>query len=348
MEQIRLCHPEYPDFSKVSDKIRELFVTGQVTNGKYVKEFEKEVASFCGSKHAVAVSSCSTGLNLLLSALPPGTEVIIPNLTFVATYEAVKWNNLKPVIVDTDDTGVIDPREVEKHVTDKTSAVLGVHLYGQNAWSPELQEICTKNNIKLFFDGAPIFGENFFNGDACVLSLGPTKILACMGEGGFILTNSDELGSLMALKRTHGHSGNLLAETFGTNGRQTEITAVTGLEQMKSIREQMKKRAMMYERYKRTLNNFSILPKNPVSVRIFVILTDRRDELEKHLNDKGIPTKRYFPTLSMNPIVSEKAVTPRADLIYKRCLALPFHLLLSDSDMDYICQSISEFFEKSG
>jgi len=345
MEQIRFNWPKYPQLSEIEPTIRELLTTGQVTNGKYVKVFEERVAEFCGSKYGIGTSSCSSGLNILLSTLPKGTEVIIPALTFVATYEAVKWNNLNPVIVDVNESGLIDVESVEKSIGNKASAVLAVNLYAQDAYSKELHDLCAEKKIKLFFDSAPLFQEKFFKGDAQVLSFGPTKVLATLGEAGMILTNSEELFNTLKLKRTHGHSGNLLSEVFGTNARQSEIMAIVGLEQLKGIKEQMDERLKIYEKFKNLLKDFDCLPVSSKSIKEFVILTEFRDELEKYLNDNGISTKRYYPSLNMVPTVEEKAETPVADQIASRCLALPFHLFLDDTQITYICDKVNEFFK---
>ena len=149
--KISITEPTLPSLDGMKTRIKEILNSKIITNGKYVRMFEKRIENYLGVKYAIAVSSCTSGLMLLFKALGLKGEVILPSFTFSATGHAVLWNNLKPVFVDVDlDTFNIDPKSVIKAISRRTCAILGVHVFGNPARVEDLQKIAKNYKVKLF------------------------------------------------------------------------------------------------------------------------------------------------------------------------------------------------------
>src|SRR3989344_1126517 len=161
-QPLPITKPTIPSIAKLTSQYTQILESGMITNAGYVKEFEKQVANYLGVKEAVAVSSCTSGLMLTFKILKLKGEVILPSFTFHATAHALVWNNLKPVFVDClPETYNIDPAQVEKAITPQTSAILGVHIFGNPADISALEKIAKKHRLKLIFDAAHGFGSQY-------------------------------------------------------------------------------------------------------------------------------------------------------------------------------------------
>src|ERR1035438_8003415 len=159
-ERFRFIKPTLPDFQSVVSAYQGFYDAGMITNGSLVQRFESAAAERLGVNHCVAVSSCTSGLMLLLKALGVTGEVILPSFTFFATGHAVLWNGLKPVFADCDQRSwTMDPADVEARINERTGAILAVHLYGNSARVDELQRIAKRHGLKLIFDAAHAFGS---------------------------------------------------------------------------------------------------------------------------------------------------------------------------------------------
>lgn len=309
---VPITKPTIPPIEMLINKYAEALKSGMLTNAKYVQEFEKNAAEYLGVKHAVATNSCTSGLMLLMKVLGLTGEVILPSFTFHATAHAVVWNGLKPVFVDCDvNTYNIDPKQVANAITSRTSAIIGVHIFGNPANVEALQEIAKKHRIKLIFDAAHGFGAKRKGkcvggfGDAESFSLSPTKLLTA-GEGGIVATNNKNLAQMIRVGRNYGDSGNYDCEFSGFNARMSEANALLGIESLKYLDKNVARRNQVARLYKEQLSSVpgisfqKIEEGDQSSFKDFSILIDEkhfglsRDDLFTAMLAENIIVKKYF------------------------------------------------------
>lgn len=366
---IPITKPTLPPYHTVEEEIRDVFTTGMITNDKYVRRFEEKAAQYLGVKYTIGAPSCTAGLTALLSTLKEETEVIIPAFTFSATYQAVIWNNLVPVLVDCDESCNIAVDQVEGAVTSKTSAILAVHMYGTPADIDGLTRIARARGLSLFFDAAHGFGSRYRGkpvggfGDAEVFSLGPTKTLP-VGEGGLITTNSKELAERVRLACEHGHHvGSLDCEVKGFNGRLEEINAIIGIHVLDQLDGMVQRRSELEKRYKTQLSevpgiSFPHVPDYVVSTfKDMAIFIDRdamgldRNELAAYLEQRGIATKFYFwPPIHQLAICKSQYAHlrfPNTERKSESVLSLPMYSHMPYEEVDYVCQSIEDAHQEA-
>jgi len=187
---IPFVRPALPPFQRIEGPLTQLIKTGILTKGKHLETFESDLASFIGVKHAIGVVNCTIGLLLVFKALGLKREVIVPSYTFMATVNPLAWVGAQPVFVEIDpETWNISPDQTRRAISDRTSAIVAVHNFGNPAEVEELERIAQENNLRLIFDAAHGFGSLYDDnpvgryGDAEVFSTSPTKLLVT-GEGG--------------------------------------------------------------------------------------------------------------------------------------------------------------------
>jgi dTDP-4-amino-4,6-dideoxygalactose transaminase len=356
--------PTIPAIDDVLQIYLSSFAGGMLTNGDVVARLEASVAERLGVSHCVAVSSCTSGLMLVLKALGVQGEVILPSFTFFATGHAVLWNGLKPVFADCDQrTWNIDSADVEAKITAQTSAILAVHLYGNPARVAELQEIAKRHGLKLLFDAAHAFGSTYQGsavggfGDAEVFSLSPTKLLVA-GEGGLVCTNDSTLAKMIRAARNYGDAGSYDPELLGLNARMTEFNASLALAGLPLVDQKVKRHNEIAEQYTDLIGRtpgtrFQHVEKNNCSAyKDFSVLISQaefgmnRDEVAEALLDEGIPTKKYFyPPLHRQRLFTtnggEKgAVLPNTERISKDVLSLPIYESLPDEGLRRVAMAI--------
>ncbi len=318
-----------------ADLVRDVLMSGWVTQGPQVKAFEEEFATYVGAKHATAVSNCTTGLHLALKAVGvgEGDEVITVSHSFIATANAVRYCGAIPVFCDINPrTYNIDPTLVEDLISNKTAAILCVHQVGMPCDMERLVAISKKHNIPLVEDAACAIGSEIFydmqwqkigapQGDIAVFSFHPRKVITT-GDGGMITTNHPELDEKCKLWRQHSmsvrdterhNSRNIIFEEYteiGYNYRLTDIQAAVGREQLKRLPEIIEKRRFLAERYLRDLSSIEglILPFEPDYARSnwqsFIIRLPRKMNQKKvmqELLDSGISTRRAIMNAHREP-----------------------------------------------
>ncbi|MBQ7528892.1 aminotransferase class I/II-fold pyridoxal phosphate-dependent enzyme, partial [bacterium] len=205
--------PTLPPFEDVAPYLEGVYRSGWLTKGPCLKKFEEKMSDMLQVKHAIGVSSCTAGLILALQSLhlEKGGEVIVPSFSFMATFHAIWWNNLKPVFVDCEpDTFTIDVEKVREAINEKTVAVAAVSVFGNPPDLQSLEKLCEEHNLPLFFDSAHGLGT-FFRGEPLgghgrfeVFSLSPTKLLTG-GEGGLVTTSDDEIAAHVIAGRDYGN-----------------------------------------------------------------------------------------------------------------------------------------------
>ncbi len=359
---IPITVPTLPDPEKLIGRYKKIIASRVLTNASTVKEFESRAAKYLKVNYAVVLNSCTSGLMLTMKVFELKGEVILPSFTFHATAHAVVWNGLKPVFVDCEpETYNIDPKKVEMAITPNTSAILAVHLFGNPANVEALEKIAKKYKLKLLFDAAHAFGSKRKGkhiggfGDAESFSLSPTKLLTS-GEGGIVATNNNALAAKLKIARNYGDSGDYDCEFSGFNARMSEFNALMGIETLKMLEQNVKKRNSLVKIYKKEL------VKIPGLSFQYVDLSDRstfkdfsiyiyekkfgmtRDQLFDALIKENIIVKKYF----YPPVHRQKAYRglgkdeklENTIRITDRVLSLPLYSHMQKQDVEKICSTI--------
>jgi len=360
---IPITTPTLPDVENMTDKFSEIFASGQLTNGKYVEEFEEACAEYVGAKYAVAVSSCTVGLILTHKCMGLDSEVILPSFTFSATAHSLVWNSLTPVFVDCDEaTHNIDPTLIEEKITNKTSAILAVDIFGNPCDREKIENIAKKYKLAFIVDSAHGLGS-LYNGekigkwaDAHIFSLSPTKVVVA-GEGGIIATNNENLARKLKKARNYGDPGDYNCDIVGLNGRMTEINAIIGNESLKMVESNVSKRNEFANRYIENLSiegiEFQKITENSRSTyKDFSmtinenILKVSRDDLIKRLQEKGVSTRPYY-----NPPIHKMEAykkyhkeyenkLPVTEKLARNCLSIPLFSHMTEKQHDYVIDAI--------
>jgi len=368
---IPITKPTLSAFKEYTSKFRRIIESGILTNGPNVKNLEEEIRKYVGSKYCIAVSSCTSGLMLVLKGLNLKGEIILPSFTFSASGHVVLWNNLTPVFADIkEDTYEIDPASIEKLITSKTSAILATHIFGNPCNITALEKIAKKYRLKLIFDAAHGLGSKQGNkkvgvfGDAEVFSCSPTKLLTT-GEGGLITTNNKELADFCRIGRNYGDDGSYDTKFNGLNARMSEFHAVVGLESLKNLDRAVRLRNEIAKYYKTSLvrmdSNLAfqkIVPSNISTYKDFSVLIDpqksgyRRDDLYSFLSAENIITKKYFyPPLHQQQTYRNADYhcdknLPITNIVSENILCLPLFSHISRTEVNFILKAIKKFYDR--
>lgn len=332
------------------------------SNGRFIPEFERAFADYCGVKHAIATNNGTTALHLALVALgiKEGDEVIVPTLTYVATANAVRYCNATPVFVDSDSrTFNIDINSTEAAITDRTKVILPVHLYGHPVDMNPLRELADRYNLMLLEDAAEAVGAEYFGrrvgglGDAAAFSFFGNKIITT-GEGGMVTTNSDDLAEKLRIYRGQGMDPNrrYWFPVIGYNYRMTNIAAAIGLAQMERIDHHLERRQEIGKIYQELLSDITSYVDLPFienwakhSYWMYVIVLKEsvkksRDEVMSELDGMGIETRPVFYPMHVMPPFFQDRSYPNADYCAQRGINLPTHGRMSKEDVKRVCNSL--------
>ena len=344
------------------EEVRGIVVSKQLTNGAHVKKLEEAAAEYLGVAHCVTVANCTAGLLLVLKALDLRGEVILPSFTFHATAHAVVWNGLTPVFADCDaKTFCIAPQAVRAQVSNRTAAILAVHLFGNPAAVKELEEIAGGLQIPLVFDAAHAFGSLSHGGHvggfgtAEVFSFSPTKLVVA-GEGGLVATRDAGLAEKLRAARNYGDAGNSNPEILGVNARMGEINAAMALRGLAGLDARIDRRNEIRLRYERGLRDVAGLRFQEVreggrsTCKDFSVIVDEkefghsRDWLLELLHVENIGARKYFwPPVHRQKLYSEMCdgrPLPVTDLISDGVVSLPIYSSLTDESVDKVCEVI--------
>jgi len=371
-QRFRFIRPTLPALDSVMGTYRSAYENGLITNADIVGKFEAAVAERLQVKHCVAVSSCTSGLMMSLRGLGVTGEVIIPSFTFFATGHSARWNGLTPVFADCDpDTWNVDVADVERKITERTKALLIVHLYGNPANVETLTKIAERHNLKLIFDGAHAFGSQYRGkpigsfGNAEVFSLSPTKLLVA-GEGGLVTTNDASLAKAIRLMRNYGDGGAYDPEWIGMNARMSEFNAALGLAGLPEVDERVRRRNQIARMYDEHLADLPGLRFQKVDHRDVSTFKDysihvtpepfgmTRDELAEVLLAENIETKKYFyPPMHMQTLYQQFYKASGRDLkmteqVTGGILSLPIYELLPDSTIEKVSLAVRRLANHAG
>lgn len=339
-------------------------------NGPEVKSFEKELASYNKAGFAIACGNGTDALQIALMALDlnQGDEVIIPSFTYVATAEVIVLLGLKPVMVDVDyNTFNINVAELEKAIGPKTKVIVPVHLFGQCVDMEALMEIANAHNLYVIEDNAQSIGADYTFSDGSKKKSGtlghigctsfyPSKNLGAFGDGGAIITNDEVLANKLRRIANHGQAKRYYHSMVGVNSRLDSMQACILNVKLKHLDHFNAKRKELADFYRAELNNISELdlPKlNPNSNHVYhqftlKVLNDKREALQSHLKENGIPTMIYYPV----PLYKQEAYakwfsgTPHkvTEKLSDEVLSLPMHPNMEQSQAEYITKTIKQFY----
>lgn len=347
--------------AEIDHGIQECLNNAHFILGPNVQAFEKEAAEYLGVKHAISCASGTDALHLALVAagIGIGDEVITTSFTFIATAEAIRYVGATPVFVDIkQDTFNIDPSLIEAVITQKTKAIIPVHLFGQPADMDSIMAIATKHQIKVIEDCAQSFGADINGtmtgsiGLAGCHSFFPSKNLGCYGDGGMVTTNDDSIAESLKMLRNHGSNVRYHHDIIGYNSRLDEIQAVILRSKLKRISSFNKGRRQAAHQYSEQLKDTVTPPhEDGIGTHVYhqyTILSDKRDAIQEALSNKEIASAVYYPIPLHQQKVFEdeygKVSLPVTEDISSRCLSLPIFPELNSEQVSLICEQIKSAF----
>ncbi len=355
---------------EVDRAISGVLETAQFINGPEVRSFQSELESYLGVKHIIPCANGTDALQIALMALDlkPGDEVITPSFTYIATTEVIALLGLKPVFVEVEqDTFCIDPSKIEAAITERTKAIVPVHLYGQAANMKEIMKIAKDRGLYVIEDNAQAIGCRMEDGtmtgaigDIGCTSFFPSKNLGCYGDGGAICTNSDELAEKMRMIANHGQSKRYYHDVVGCNSRLDSIQAAVlriKLRQLDDYIEARRKVADRYDAFLATIEGVQSPARNSYSKHVFhqytmILEGYDRDALNAFLADRDIPSMIYYPVPAHRQKMfahfgSDSADLPVTDWLTERVISLPIHTEFDEEQLDYIISNLQEFFNNN-
>ena len=331
--------------------------------GDECKKFEEEFAEYCGVKYCVGVASGLDALILILKAMNigKGDEVIVPSNTYIATALAVSYNGGKPVFVEPEiETFNINPSRIEEKITSNTKAIIAVHLQGRTADMDAINAIAKKYNLKVIEDAAQAHGAKYKGkkagslGDAAGFSFYPGKNLGALGDGGCVTTNDKALADKIRALGNYGSDYKYHNIYKGMNSRLDEIQAAFLRVKLPNLDRWNEDRRATAKKYFEGIKNPLIkLPLKSTNefehiYHVFVIRCNKRDELEKYLNDNGIGTVKHYP-IPMHEQECYKDLgikhgeLPIAEEISRTVLSIPMYYGMTDEEINYVIETINKF-----
>lgn len=351
---ILITKPFLPPIEEYEKYLEGIWQREWLTNmGPLSNELELRLKEYLDVKHLLFLTNGTIALQMAIKALDLKGEIITTPFSFVATTSSIVWEGCTPVFVDIDAKSLnIDPSQIEKGITEKTTAILATHVYGNPCDVEEIQKIALKYELKIIYDAAHAFGVQvngrsvFEYGDISICSLHATKLYHSV-EGGLIITKDADLLKKLAYMRNFGFNGPQAFAELGINGKNSEFHAAMGLANLKYIDEIIERRKNLSEHYKLRLKNFqSIYPQwNPHATNNFAyfpIILESEEillQLFEKLKVAEIFVRRYFyPSLASTLPYLKFQSMPVTDNIAKRVLCLPLYYDLSTEQIDLICR----------
>lgn len=341
--------------------VSEVVRSGYVNDGECTRRFERRVAEVVGCRHAVAVTSGTAALFAAFKALGigPGDEVLVPDITFIATANAATWAGADVKLVDVEPHRfTLDPEAVERAIGPRTKAIVPVHISGRGANMPRLREIAEQHGLAIVEDAAEALGSEHegdhlgTTGHAGVYSLSPNKIITT-GQGGIVVTNDDDLHTrLRELKdqgrAVQGTGGDDQHPVVGYNLKLTSLQAALGLAQLERLDERLRRQLDTLEIYRRELDGIPGIRLGdfgPGEVPLWVdAVADDRDALDARLAAAGIACRRFWhPLHTQAPYAADADLFPVATRLGRTALWLPTAFTLTDEDVLRVCDHVRTF-----
>jgi perosamine synthetase len=354
------------------ENIKEAVESGWISSkGRFITEFEESFAAFCGVKYGVAVSNGTTALHLALACLGigKGDEVIVPDLTFIATANAVTYTGATPVLVDCNSAyWGIDAALIEEKITPRTKAIIPVHLYGHPCDMDAIKNVAGAFNLFVIEDAAEAHGAEYKGrkvgrfGDISCFSFYGNKIITT-GEGGMCLTNDKDTAAKMRILRDHGQQPDkrYWYDVVGFNYRMTNIQAAIGVAQVKRLERLIDLKRQIADWYAEGLDglfNEGVIipaPELPWAKNVYwlysLLLTNRfgtgRDEVISKLSDMGIETRPFFYPLHLLPPYKSRRNFPVAEMLSTRGINLPSGYDISKEEVARVCRCLESLCSRN-
>ena len=348
--------------NEIDAAVQAVFAEADFIKGAEVKKFEENFAAYCGAEHCISCGNGTDALTALLKVhdFPRGSEVIIPANTFIATAEAAVSNGMKPVFADIGEDFTILPESVKSLINPNTCAVLAVHLYGHPADMDSLKKITEKHGLKLFEDAAQAHGAVCRGrkvgtlADGAGFSFYPGKVLGAAGDAGAVMLNDDRLAEKARKFCNHGRSLKYFHEFAGINSRMDTLQAAVLNVKLKHLDEWVAARNRVAKSYIELLSDVpeivlpEIHPETLDAWHLFVIKTEKRDELKEYLKNCGVETGIHYPlSLPEQPVFANHmsyCAGYRAVRESKTLLSLPIGEHLGEEEVRFVSEKIRSFF----
>ena len=358
--------------TEVDQAVLNVMSSAAFINGPEVKSFQKELEEYLNVKHVIPCANGTDALQISLMALGlnPGDEVISPSFTYIATAEVIGLLNLTPVFIDVNRQNfTIDVQSLRSAITDKTKAIVPVHLYGHCANMEEIMKVAKEFGIPVIEDTAQALGSEFTWSDGKVEKVGtigtvgctsffPSKNLGCFGDGRAIMTNDDELARKIRMVSSHGQSKKYHHEIIGVNSRLDSIQAAVLRIKLRHLDEYIVARKNAAEYYNRAFESFSELETPHIESwsdhgyhqYTLILHNVDRDALMEYLNSKSIPSNVYYPLPThmqgaFKDTFEKRVSLDETEYLTKRVVSLPIHTELDIEQLEYITSSVIEFIK---
>lgn len=357
---------------EVDQAVLAVIRSGAFINGPAVKEFQAGLEDYLGAKHVIPCANGTDALQIALMALglEPGDEVIVPAFTYVASAEVIALLQLSPVMVDVDPrTFNVRAEDIEPAISEKTKAIIPVHLYGQSCDMEPILALAKKHDLHVVEDNAQAIGASYTYGDGRVARTGtlgdigctsfyPSKNLGAYGDGGAINTNSEALATALRKVANHGQSRRYYHDVVGCNSRLDSIQAAVlncKLSRLDGYSERRNKAADYYDAHLQGLEGLLTPARQPNSTHVFHQYTlridgGRRDALQEHLKAAGVPSMIYYPVALYDQeafrgtAANDISFLPNTDLLTKEVISLPMHSEFDEATLAYIVSTVRNFF----
>lgn len=358
----------YPSVFRQDEENLLAVITDICRRGAYIlqkelKQFEQNLAAYQGAKYAVGVANATDGLQIALEAagIGRGDEVILSTHTFIATASAVHHVGATPVPVDIGWDGLMDPASFEAAITPRTKAVMPTQLNGRTCDMGPILEICKRRNVILMEDAAQGLGSKFDGkpagtfGLAACISFYPAKVLGCFGDGGAVLTDSQEMYEKLLLLRDHGRGSDGKVWCWGVNTRLDNLQAAILDYKLKSYDDVVARRRAIAALYQSRLGELAAVQLPPAPDRDprhfdiyqnYEIQADRRDELKAFLSQNGVGTIIQWGGFAVHEFekLGFTQKLPKAEKFMRRALLLPINMAITDDEVHYVCNTIEDFY----
>jgi dTDP-4-amino-4,6-dideoxygalactose transaminase len=356
-------------YNSIKDEVRPaidaVIDTCAFSSGPFVEEFEKKFAEYCGTQYCVAVSNGTSAIELILRAynIGRGDEVITVTNSFFASAEAISNAEATPILVDCNtEDALIDVTKIEEKITEKTKAILPVHLYGQCADMDSIREICLKHGLILIEDACQAHGSFYKGkragslGHAAAFSFYPGKNLGAYGEGGGITTNDAEIARIIRVLRDHGMPEKYHHTVVGRNERMDGIQGAVltkKLQHLDKWNDSRRQHALLYRELLKDHAKITLFRDHAdrsSNYHLFVICIDRRDAVQLKLKERGIATGIHYPI----PIHEQRAYFgiwkkgdfPIAEKMAPTLLSLPMYAEMTEDMVREVCKNLCEVLEE--
>ncbi|MBU2562309.1 MAG: DegT/DnrJ/EryC1/StrS family aminotransferase [Nanoarchaeota archaeon] len=353
------------------DAVLKVLKSGNLSLGQKLPEFEKKFAEYIGTKYAAAVNSGTAGLHACVKAIgtKEGDEIITSPYSFIASSNCALYEKAKPVFVDINKKSFnIDARKIEKAITDKTKAIIPIHIFGQPCGMDLIEKIAQKYNLRIIEDACEAIGAEYHGkkigarNHLSVFSFYPNKQITT-AEGGVVVTNNEKEYNFIKKLSNQGrplNTSEMIHEIIGYNYRLNELSCVLGIEQLKKVDFILKKREKVALEYTKRLKNFKEITtpyadENKKSWFVYVIKLKKglnREKIIQFLKKNGIQSRAYFPSIHLQPIYKKlfnykQGDFPICEEVSSSTLALPFFTQMNSKEIDEVCRVLEEAIKQN-